>query len=114
MTREYKTEDDYEMIPLQDDELDEELKSLSSWKVIRDIWIFREFTFNNYLEGVNFAKQIGEYSEKRKHHPSIKIDYKKVSIEISSWRAKGLTALDIEMVKDFNIIYEKRSTEGYL
>lgn len=106
MTKKYKTEDQYEMIPLEEDELNEELNDLSGWEQISDQWIAREYKFDKYLQGVNFAKQIGEYAEKRQHHPSIKIDYKKVTIEISSWRAKGITELDIEMVKDFNDIYE--------
>lgn len=107
MTREYETEDDYEMIPLQDEELNEELKNLSGWKEIRNQWIGCEYIFDNYMKGIDFAKEIGEYAEKRQHHPSIKIDYKKVSIEISSWRAKGVTAIDIEMAQDFNAIYER-------
>ena len=111
MTGKYKTEDEYELIPLEDAQLNEELKNLSGWEKISDQWIAREYTFANYLDGVNFAKQIGEYAEKRQHHPSIKINYKKVTIEISSWRAKGVTELDIEMVKDFNDIYEKLGEE---
>ena len=107
MTGEYKTEDDYELIPLGEKELKEELSKLSGWEQRDSKWIKREYKFDKYLEGINFAKQIGEYAEKRQHHPTITIDYKKVTLEISSWRAKGVTELDIEMVKDFNEIYEK-------
>lgn len=106
MRKEYKTENQYEMIPLPDDELHGELNSLPGWYQTNDIWISREYTFDQYLDGVHFAKQIGEYAQLRMHHPSIKIDYKKVTIEISSWRAKGVTALDIEMAHDFNDIYK--------
>lgn len=109
MVKEYKTEDEYEMILLEDDVLNKELTHLTGWEKISDQWIAREYTFDKYLEGVNFAKQIGEYAEKRRHHPTITINYKKVTIELSSWRAKGVTELDIEMVKDFNDIYEKIS-----
>ncbi len=109
MTKDYKTEDEYEMNPLQEDALNKELTNLTGWEKISEQWIAREYKFDKYLEGINFAKQIGEYAEKRQHHPSIKIDYKKVTIEISSWSAKGITELDIEMVKDFNDIYEKLS-----
>lgn len=107
MMKEYKTEDEYEMILLEDNVLNKELTHLTGWKKISDQWIAREYTFDKYLEGVNFAKQIGEYAEKRQHHPTIIINYKKVTIEISSWRAKGVTELDIEMVKDFNDIYNE-------
>lgn len=106
MTGEYKTEDDYELIPLGEKELKKEVSKLSGWEQRDSKWIMREYKFDKYLDGINFAKQIGEYAEKRQHHPRITIDYKKVTLEISSWRAKGVTELDIEMVKDFNEIYE--------
>ena len=106
MIGEYKTEDDYELIPLGETELKEEVSKLSGWEQCDSKWIKREYKFDKYLEGINFAKQIGEYAEKRQHHPTITIDYKKVTLEISSWRAKGITEIDIEMVKDFNEIYE--------
>ncbi len=109
MTHEYKTKDEYEMIPLADDDLNEKLKHLSGWERLNDMWIAREYKFDHYLDGVDFAKKIGEYAQKRMHHPSITIDYKKVMIEISSWRAKGVTELDIEMVQEFNDIYDTSS-----
>jgi len=107
MVRKYKTEDEYEMIPLSQEELHEELKRLTGWEQLNKAWIAREYTFDHYLDGVEFARNVGEYAQKRMHHPTIKIDYKKVMVEISSWRAKGVTELDIEMVQDFNDIYDQ-------
>lgn len=107
MVRKYKTEDEYEMIPLSNDELRDALKKLEGWEQLNKAWIARKYTFDEYLDGVDFAKKVGEYAQKRMHHPTIKIDYKKVMIEISSWRAKGVTELDIEMVQDFNDIYDQ-------
>lgn len=104
--KEYQTEDDYEMIPLNEAELEKALECLPDWKQVDEKWIVCQYLFETYLDGVNFAKRIAEYSEKRQHHPIIKIYYKKVVLEMSSWRAKGITALDIKMVKDFNTIYD--------
>lgn len=105
MPRKYKTEDQYSMVPLGFEQLTHELDKLPDWKQISDKWVAREYKFDNYLNGVDFAKKIGEYADQRQHHPNIKIDYKKVTIKISSWRAKGITELDIEMIKDFDAIY---------
>lgn len=106
MNQQYKTEDEYDMVPIGKDELTHKLQGLSGWKQISDTWIARKYTFDRYLDGIEFAKQIGEYAEKRQHHPNIQINYKTVTIEISSWRAKGITNLDIVMVQDFNTIYD--------
>ena len=105
--KKYKTEDAYEMIPLTDGELKESLRNVSDWERLDDVWIGIEYSFEDYLDGVTFAKQVGEYAQKRMHHPTITIKYKKVAIKISSWQAKGVTKLDVEMAADFNDIYEK-------
>ncbi|MCG1027601.1 4a-hydroxytetrahydrobiopterin dehydratase [Virgibacillus halodenitrificans] len=103
----YRTEDDYEMIPVTADRLTKELEKLPEWEQLDDKWIARQYKFDSYMDGVQFANQIAEYAEKRQHHPFIAIDYKKVTLKISSWRAKGVTELDLEMVRDFDEIYEK-------
>lgn len=105
--KKYKTEDQYEMIPLSEEELDDNLKKISEWGRLDDTWIGREYFFEQYLDGISFAKQVGEYAQKRMHHPTITIKYKKVMIKISSWQAEGVTKLDVEMAADFNDIYEK-------
>lgn len=112
MSKEHKTEADYEMVPLPEYELTKKLNSITGWEIARDHELTREYSFDKYLEGVNFAKQIGEYADTRKHHPSIKIEYKKVTVKIFSWQAKGITALDILMVEDFNEIYEKLNEDS--
>src|SRR5699024_6244054 len=107
MSQQYKTEDQYSMVPLRTEQLQQELDKLPEWKQLDDQWIAREYKFNAYLDGVEFANNIGEYVEKRQLHPTIIIYYKKVTVIFSSWRAKGITELDIEMVKDFDGIYKK-------
>jgi hypothetical protein len=42
-----------------------------------------------------------------KPHPFISIDYKLITVKISSWRAKGLTKLDFELAKKYDEVYEK-------
>lgn len=68
----------------------------------------RKYHFKNFLSGVKFVNQVAEYAGKDKHHhPFISIDYKVVTLKISSWQAKGLTDLDFEMVKHFDQLYEQ-------
>ncbi|PAV28458.1 4a-hydroxytetrahydrobiopterin dehydratase [Virgibacillus profundi] len=84
-----------------------ELENLPGWKRLDEKWIERKYRFKNFLAGVNFVDQIAEYAEGKKHHPFISIDYKMVTLKISSWQAKGLTDLDFEMVKHFDELYEE-------
>ncbi|MFD1038207.1 4a-hydroxytetrahydrobiopterin dehydratase [Virgibacillus byunsanensis] len=91
---------------LSEEQITKELDNLSNWKRLDEKWIARKYRFRNYLDGVRFVDKIAEYAENKQHHPFISIDYKVVTLKISSWQAKGLTDLDFEMVKHFDELYE--------
>lgn len=91
---------------LDDEQIAKELENLPNWKRIDEKWVVREYRFKSYLAGVAFVQQVAEYAESRKHHPFISIDYKVVTLKISSWEAKGLTDLDFEMVRHFDSLYD--------
>ncbi|HLR68746.1 4a-hydroxytetrahydrobiopterin dehydratase [Virgibacillus alimentarius] len=92
---------------LSEDQIRKELEQVPDWKRVDEKWIERRYRFKNYLAGVRFVDQIAEYAESKQHHPFISIDYKMVTLKISSWQAKGLTDVDFEMVKHFDALYEQ-------
>ncbi|GGB45987.1 4a-hydroxytetrahydrobiopterin dehydratase [Virgibacillus dakarensis] len=92
---------------LNEEQIKQELEQLPKWKRLDEKWIARKYHFKNFLAGVRFVDQIAEYAESKQHHPFISIDYKAVTLKITSWRAKGLTDLDFEMVNHFDVLYEK-------
>jgi 4a-hydroxytetrahydrobiopterin dehydratase len=51
------------------------------------------------------------FQKKKNHHPFISIDYKLVTLKITSWKARGLTDLDISLAKQYDAIYEKYKQE---
>ncbi|WP_373894334.1 4a-hydroxytetrahydrobiopterin dehydratase [Virgibacillus sp. CBA3643] len=92
---------------LSEEQIVKELENLPDWKRLDEKWIERRYKFKNYLAGVGFVDQVAAYAESEHHHPFISIDYKVVTLKISSWQAKGLTDLDLEMVKNFDELYEQ-------
>lgn len=44
-------------------------------------------------------------SEEVQHHPLISIDYKLITVKLSSWKAKGLTDLDFQLAADYDRLY---------
>lgn len=92
---------------LSEEEIEKELEKLPDWKRIDEKWIERRYRFKDFLNGVRFVDQIAEYAESKNHHPFISIDYKMVTLKISSWQMKGLTDLDFEMVHRFEELYEQ-------
>ncbi len=71
---------------------DEIKKSLSShdWKY-EDKKIFKSFTFDAYMDGIDFVNKIAKLAEMHNHHPDIIIGWCKVNINITSHDRGGVT-----------------------
>ncbi|MFB5194796.1 4a-hydroxytetrahydrobiopterin dehydratase [Neobacillus sp. KR4-4] len=80
---------------------------LSGWK-LDGKFIVKKYRFREFLQGVAFVNAIAQLSEEKNHHPFISIDYKLVTLRLTSWNAGGLTDLDITLAKNYDTIYEKR------
>lgn len=92
---------------LTEEQITKELENLPDWKRLDEKWIERKYRFKDFLNGVQFVDQIAEYAEQKQHHPFISIDYKVVTVKISSWQMKGLTDVDFEMVNYFDELYDQ-------
>jgi 4a-hydroxytetrahydrobiopterin dehydratase len=86
-------------------EIQQKLTTVPNWRITEEKWIERKFRFVEYLNGLEFVQRVAELSEKINHHPFISIDYKLVTLKITSWHAKGLTELDFELAKKYDAIY---------
>jgi 4a-hydroxytetrahydrobiopterin dehydratase len=97
---------------LTDEEVQSLLQEMEDWNLLEQRWIARKYRFQDYLQGIEFVRQIAAISEEVNHHPFISIDYKLITVKISSWRAKGLTKLDFELAKKYDEVYEKMIKAG--
>ena len=91
---------------LSDAEISTAVAGLSGWKVDGK-FIVKKYRFREFLQGVAFVNVIAQLSEEKNHHPFIAIDYKMVTLRLTSWNAGGLTDLDISLAKTYDAIYEK-------
>ncbi|RST76969.1 4a-hydroxytetrahydrobiopterin dehydratase [Siminovitchia acidinfaciens] len=92
---------------LSEQVIEERLSELTDWKLTDEKWIVRKYRFRDYLKGISFVQKIAEESERVQHHPFISIDYKLITVRISSWRAKGLTELDFKMAEIYERLYSE-------
>ncbi|MEE6209050.1 4a-hydroxytetrahydrobiopterin dehydratase [Salarchaeum sp. III] len=86
---------------LSDDEVENRLPE--GWTRDGDE-IVRVFEFDDYLEGVAFASEIGELAEEEFHHPEIVIRYKEVAVRFTSHEEGGITGKDIELAEESNAL----------
>ncbi|MFH5799732.1 4a-hydroxytetrahydrobiopterin dehydratase [Haladaptatus sp. CMAA 1911] len=64
--------------------------------------IVRTYEFDDYLDGVSFATDVGEVAEEEFHHPEIIIGYKEVEVRLTSHEEGGITDDDVEMAERFD------------
>ncbi|MDG5761504.1 4a-hydroxytetrahydrobiopterin dehydratase [Natronococcus sp. A-GB1] len=81
---------------LSDDEIDAQLPD--GWEREGDE-IVRTYEFDDYLQGVSFAEDVGEVAEEQFHHPEIRIRYEEVEVRLTSHEEGGITDADIEMAE---------------
>ncbi|WP_160722103.1 4a-hydroxytetrahydrobiopterin dehydratase [Bacillus sp. USDA818B3_A] len=87
-------------------EIDQALAGLSGWK-LDGKFIVKKYRFREFLSGIAFVNEIAQFSEEKNHHPFIAIDYKLVTLRLTSWNAGGLTDLDVDLAKVYDEIYQK-------
>lgn len=92
---------------LTEKEVEQALTENENWKRLDEKWIERKYRFREYLRGIEFVNRIAEASEEENHHPFISIDYKLISVKLSSWNARGLTELDFKLAKQYDDIYDE-------
>lgn len=92
---------------LNEEQIKKELENVPDWKRLDEKWIERKYRFKDFLNGIRFVDKVAEYAENKQHHPFITIDYKVVTLKISSWQMKGLTDLDFEMINHFDELYDE-------
>lgn len=56
--------------------------------------ISKEFKFIDFIGAINFVNLVADIAEEEGHHPNIKIDYNKVTLELSTHAIGGLSEND--------------------
>lgn len=95
------------MEKLTEAEIQEKLGLVPKWKLTDEKWIERKYRFAEFLTGVDFVQQVANLAEEANHHPFISIDYKLITLKITSWNARGLTAFDFDLAEKFDELFLK-------
>lgn len=83
---------------LSSPDIQSKLDGLSGWTLDgKKITATREF--KDFVEAIQFVNRLVEPAEAAGHHPDICVSYNKVTIELTSHDAGGLTESDFEMAK---------------
>lgn len=94
------------MEKLSENELEAALQQLSEWSRQDEKWIVRKFRFPSFKEAVAFVNQVADIAEDMNHHPMIALDFKMVTVRLTSWKAQGISSLDIGQAGRIDSIYQ--------
>lgn len=89
---------------LDESAIEQQLARLPGWS--RDEkFIVRRYRFHSFPDAVAFVNRVAEKAERERHHPFIAIDYKVVTLRLTSWHAGGLTELDFHIAEQFDTLF---------
>ena len=81
--------------PLGADEVKKYLAEINSeWVAVDSRKLKRDFTFRDFKEAMAFVNRVAQIAEAEGHHPDIHVFYNKVTIELWTHAAGGLTEND--------------------
>ena len=80
---------------LDDKQCGEFLESLPGWGIVEG-QLTKQFSFESYLGGLEFTMKCGKIAEEMNHHPDLLVQWRKVTLSISTHSSKGITKLDFD------------------
>ena len=89
------------MIRLSSDEISQELKNLPGWSV-KNEKLHKDFEFGSFNEAFGFMTRAAMEIEKINHHPEWFNVYNKLSVDLMTHDAGGITKNDIQLAKILN------------
>jgi len=95
---------------LTETEIQQRLLGVEGW-VLDGKLIARRYRFHSFPAAIRFVNAVADIAERRNHHPFIEIDYKVVTLRLTSWHAGGLTEADFAEAKEADHLYSSQLNE---
>lgn len=82
-------------------DIEEELRNLPGWKVVNEK-LHKEFQFESFNQAFGFMTRAAMEIEKMNHHPEWFNVYNRITIELTTHDAGGITKNDVNLAKILN------------
>lgn len=87
---------------LSDEEIAEGLQGLGQWRV-ENAKLHRDLVFGDFVAAFGFMTKVAILAEKDNHHPEWFNVYNKVSIDLTTHDAGGITAKDFALAAAIDV-----------
>ena len=92
---------------LEDSELQEALKSLDGWNVVKGK-LYKEFAFESFAQAFGFMASVAIEAEGMNHHPDWFNVYNVVRINLITHDLGGIGTFDVELARKINALASPR------
>ena len=82
-------------------DIEEELKNLPGWSVVNEK-LHKEFQFESFNQAFGFMTRSAMEIEKMNHHPEWFNVYNRITVELTTHDAGGITKNDVNLAKILN------------
>ena len=89
------------MMKLSESNIEEELKKLPGWSLKNDK-LHKEFQFDNFNQAFGFMTRAAMEIEKMNHHPEWFNVYNRITIDLTTHDAGGITNNDLNLARILN------------
>jgi 4a-hydroxytetrahydrobiopterin dehydratase len=83
---------------LEPGEIDERMQGLTGWHLVGGK-LHREFAFKDFAEAFRFMTGAAFEAERLQHHPEWTNVYNRVTVDLITHDAQGITALDFDLAQ---------------
>ena len=97
----------YARVRLDDSAMQARLGSIPGWQLIGGK-LHREFLFPDFVAAFSFMTGVSLIAEKLNHHPEWTNVWNRVTIDLSTHDAGGITDRDFELADRINAAYSNR------
>ncbi|MEW6144807.1 MAG: 4a-hydroxytetrahydrobiopterin dehydratase [Thermodesulfobacteriota bacterium] len=91
------------MALMSDAEIEEGLSGLKGWER-KGNEIVKVYRNKNFVESIGFVNKVAILAEKADHHPDILIQYKNVTLTLSTHSKGGLTEKDFKLAGEIDAL----------
>ena len=89
------------MMKLSESSIEEKLKNLPGWSTKKDK-LHKEFQFNDFNQAFGFMTRAAMEIEKMNHHPEWFNVYNRITVELTTHDAGGITDNDVNLARILN------------
>ena len=95
------------MKKLNEKEIQERMMDINPAWMLKDEFLHRELLFKDFIEAFSFMTTVALVAEKSGHHPNWKNEYNKVTVDLNTHDAEGITTKDFDLAVAIDKLFKK-------